>query len=296
MDQTIFFTLVRSIRERNAARLLIDSLRSFGGDLSRSPFWVFEADPENAPCGDLVQLGAQVIELHVPGSVRNYLFAGKVSACAQAEKLAAEEVTSLVWLNASCLIIQPPLEFELGQAFDLAVRPVHIRNIGQPVDAPPDTFWQHVYAEVGLSASQLAVESFVDGQQLRGYFNSHLLSINPSIRLFRRWLTHFEGLVLDNDFQSGACRDEMHQIFLHQAVLSALITASVDPQRLHILPAGYSYPYHLHQDVPLDRRAHSLNELVVVAYEDQAPDPKAVGDIQIHEPLRSWLMERIEKL
>ena len=61
MDKTIFFTLVRSIGEHQAANLLIDSLRNFGGDLSRSPFWVFEADPERAPCGDLVQVGAQVI-------------------------------------------------------------------------------------------------------------------------------------------------------------------------------------------------------------------------------------------
>lgn len=296
MDQTIFFTLVRSLRERNAAWLLIDSLRSFGGELSRSPFWVFEADPERAPCDDLVQLGAQVIEPQVPDSLKNYLFAGKVSACAQAEKLAAEEVNSLVWLNASCLIVQPPLEFELGQAFDLAVRPVHIRNIGQPVDTPTDAFWQHVYAEVGLQDHQLSVESFVDGQRLRAYFNSHLLSIHPSMSLFRRWLTHFEGLVLDHEFQSGPCRDEMHQVFLHQAVLSALIAASVDTQRLRILPPVYSYPYHLHQDVPLDRRAHSLNELVVVAYEDQAPSPNAIDDIQIHEPLRSWLLERKEKL
>jgi hypothetical protein len=296
MDKTIFFTLVRSIGERQAANLLIDSLRNFGGDLSRSPFWVFEADPERAPCGDLVQVGAQVIELQVPGSLKNYLFAGKVSACAQAETLAAAEVNSLVWLNAGCLIVQPPLDFELGESFDLAVRPVHIRNIGQPVTAPIDAFWQRIYAEVELQDHRFSVESFVDGQRLRAYFNSHLLSINPSMSLFRRWLTHFEALVLDQEFQSGPCQDELHQIFLHQAILSALIAASIDPQRIHILPPGYSYPYHLHQDVPPDRRAKSLNELTCVAYEDLPLDPNQIKDIQIHEPLRSWLLEHKEKL
>lgn len=289
MEKTIFFTLVRSVGERQAAHLLIDSLREFGGALSRSPFWVFEADPEGAPCGELLQAGAQVIELQVPSSLENYLFAAKVSACAQAEKLAADEVNSLIWLNAGCLVVQPPLDFELGEAFDLAVRPVHIRNIGQPVDEPVDAFWQRVYTEVALQDHQLTVESFVDGHLLQAYFNSHLLSVRPSKSLFRRWLLHFEALVLDHDFQSGPCRDELHQIFLHQAVLSALIAASLDPQRIHILPPGYSYPYHLHQQVPPDRRAHSLNELICVAYEDQAPDPDIMGDIRIHEPLRSWL-------
>jgi len=289
MDQTIFFTLVRSIAERRATRLLIDSLRSFGGELSRSPFWVFEADPGGATCGELVQIGAQTIELQIPDPLKNYPFAGKVSACAQAETLAAAEVSSLVWLNAGCLILQPPLDFELGDAYDLAVRPVHIRNIGLPTGVPVDAFWRRVFTQVALQDVYLEVESFVDKQPLRAYFNSHLLSVKPSKSMFRRWLTHFEALVLDHDFQSGPCQDELHQIFLYQAILSALIAVSVEPQRLRILPPEYSYPYHLHQDVSPDRRARTLNELICVACEDETLDPDTMNDIEINEPLRSWL-------
>ena len=122
-------------------------------------------------------------------------------------------------------------------------------------------------------------------------FNSHLLSVRPSISLFRRWLTHFETLVMDQEFQSGPCQDELHKIFLHQAVLSALIAGSIDPQRARLLPPGYSYPYHLHQEVPPERRARSLNELVCVAYEDEKLDPDVMNDIGIDEPLRSWLSQ-----
>jgi len=292
MDQTIFFTMVSSIEERQAARLLIDSLRSFGGELSRSPFWVFEADPKGVSCAELVQIGAQAIELQVPTSLNNYPFARKVSTCAQAEALAAPEVSSLIWLNSGCIILQPPLDFELSDAFDFAVRPVHIRNIGLPSDAPIDLFWQRVYAQVGQRDVHLEVESFVDEQPLRVYFNSHLLSVKPSKSLFRRWLTHFEELVVDHDFQSGPCRDDLHRIFLHQAVLSALVAASCEPQRIRILPPEYSYPYHLHQDVPLKRRAQALNDLICVAYEEETLDPNTTFNIEIHEPLRSWLKER----
>ena len=293
MDQTIFFTLVNSIEGRQAARLLIDSLRSFGGELSRSPFWVFEADPKGAPCGELVQIGAQAIELQVPTTLKNYPFAGKVSACAKAEALAAPEVSSLVWLNSGCLILQPPVDFKLGEAFDLAVRPVHIRNIGLPTDALVDPFWQRIYAQLDLQDVHLEVESFVDQQPLRAYFNSHLLSVNPSKRLFRHWLTYFERLVFDHDFQSGPCQDELHRIFLHQAVLSALVAACCKPQRIRILPPEYSYPYHLHQKIPPERRANALNDLICVAYEDETLNPDTMNDIEIHEPLRSWLKERL---
>jgi len=293
MGLTIFFTLVRSIAERQAARLLIESLRSFGGDLCHSPFWVFEADPESAPCAELVQIGAQAIELQIPDALNKFPFAGKVSACAQAETLAAAEVSSLVWLNSGCIILQPPLGFELSDSFDIAVRPVHIRNIGLSTDAPVDSFWQRVYAQVGLRDVHLEVESFVDQQPLRAYFNSHLLSVNPSKSLFQRWLTHFEGLVLDHDFQSGPCHDDLHRIFLHQAVLSALIVASCEPQRIRILPPEYSYPYHLHQEISSKRRANALNDLICVAYEDETLNPDTMNDIEIHGPLRSWLKERL---
>ena len=170
MGQTVFFTLVRSVAERRSTKMLIDSLRTFGGTLSQSPFWVFEADPENVSCAGLIQAGAQLIELQIPASLGNYYFASKVSACAQAETLATDEINSLVWMNASCLIVQSPSGFELGDSLDLAVRPVHIRNIGLPVDSPPDAFWKRVYAEVELRDHSWTVESFVDGQKLRAYF------------------------------------------------------------------------------------------------------------------------------
>jgi hypothetical protein len=66
----------------------------------------------------------------------------------------------------------------------------------------------------------------------------------------------------------------------------------LDPDRIRILPAEYSYPYNLHGQVPEGRRAGALNDLVCFAYEDRSLDPDIVSDIQIREPLRSWLSAR----
>jgi hypothetical protein len=288
-DRTVFVTLVSTPGERYRARLLVDSLRAFGGALSRCPVWLFEGDPAAAPCADLAGKGTLILPLHVPDAVCRTFYADKVAACARAEAMAGPHVRSLVWLSADCLIAQPPTLFDLDSAFDAAVRPVHVRNVGLDATAPLDDFWTGVYAAVGVQDVQETVTSFIGGQRIRAYYNSHILAVRPALGLLRRWLDTFGSLVCDQAFQARACQDTLHRVFLHQAALSALLVTALDPERIRELPPDYSYPYNLHHDVPPARRARALDELVCVACEGRTLDPAAVQDITIHGPLRAWL-------
>jgi hypothetical protein len=224
--------------------------------------------------------------------IAGYPFTSKVTACARAEPLAARlGVRSLVWVSSDCLFIQAPVLLDLAPTVDVALRPVHHRNIGLPADAPVDAFWRRVYESVGVEEVDMTIETFVESEPIRAYFNSHLLSIHPAKGLWRRWLTIFTDLVTDDEFQGGACADPPHRIFLHQAILSALLTTELDPKRMQLLPAAYSYPYDLHREVPEIRRPHALNELVSVATEGRSMRPDDIEDLIVHEPLRSWLEE-----
>ncbi len=288
-DSTVFVTMVRTAVGKSCAGMLIGSIRTFGGSLSRSPIWLFEVNPKETPCGSLAGHGVQVFPLHIPDSVKHYYYADKVYTCALAEEMASQSVNSLIWIAPSCLLIQPPLLFDLGASFDAAVRPVHIKNVGLSVSEPVDGFWKKVYEIVGVSDVQTTVETFIEAQRIRSYFNSHAFSINPSKGLLRWWFECFESLVRDEEYQKTACPDELHQIFLHQAVLSAALVAKFTPERIRILPPDYSYPYNLHSSVPPERRAEVLNHLGCIAYEDRSIDPRRMDDIVVKEPLRSWL-------
>jgi hypothetical protein len=164
--------------------------------------------------------------------------------------------------------------------------------VGLSPSEPLDAFWRGIYAAVGVEDVPLAVESFIGRQRLRAYFNSHGLAARPGLALFERWYQLFERLVRDERFQAAACQDERHQIFLFQALWSALVASSVDPQRIHILLPAYNYPYNLHDRVPQHRRAAALNDLVCFTFEGRAIHPDVVTDIEIREPLRSWLRAR----
>lgn len=289
MSRSIFLTLVRSPEEKTGARILIDSLRTFGGALRECPIWIFEANPHNAPCQDLANEQARVIALEMPASLGDYFFADKVFACAQAEALASVETQALVWMDPTVLCVQPPTLFDLGTRIDAAFRPVHIRNVGALATEPLDDFWRGIITSVGVDDIALTVESFVDAQCLRAYFNTHAFAINPHCKLLMRWRDSFATLVRDTAFQARACNDTRHQVFLHQALLSALVAATLDPARIRILPPTYNYPYNLHARVPSERRARALNDLVCLTYEDRSLDPGAMTDIQVNVSLATWL-------
>jgi len=204
--------------------------------------------------------------------------------------MAADEIGSLVWIDEGCLLVQPPHLLSLGDGWDAAVRPVHIRNIGLRRTDTVDSFWRGIYQAVGVDDLEQSVETFVDQQVIRPYFNSHSFAINPQLGLMRRWFDLFQKLVRDTMFQKTACQDDLHQLFLFQAILSTLLVNAIGWERLRILPPTYNYPMHLHQRVPAERRAATMNELVSLTNEGEKIDPRTVTGVMIREPLYSWLV------
>jgi hypothetical protein len=129
----------------------------------------------------------------------------------------------------------------------------------------------------------------VDGQVLRPYFNSHCFAFNPALGLGQDWWACFKAMVSDQAFQAGPCRDKLHQIFLHQAILSTLAVKVLGWERIRLLPPEYNYPLNLLDEMPQDYRVPVLNELVNAVYEDEFP----WGKIEVQPLLRSWLRDRL---
>ncbi len=226
-ERAIFLTWVYSSATRQDALILIESIRAFGGSLSQCPVWIFESKPEEDSGNRFEGTGVKRFLLDTPEILLQNYYGHKVYACTQAEKLAPEGVRSLIWVSPEMLVTQPPELFDLAGGYDAAVRPVHIQNVGLQISQLLDNFWRGVYQAVGVGDIKREVELFVDRQRLRAYFNSAAFAVDPSLGLCRRWLEVFEKLVSDQEFQKDACRDDWHQVFLHQAVLSALLASEI---------------------------------------------------------------------
>lgn len=291
MTSPIFLTWVHTPRQRDCARLLIDSLRAFGGSLRHLPIWVFETNPDKVSCASMTGEGVEIIRLDTPEPLRSYIFGHKVSACARAEEL-APYARALIWIDAACLVVQPPSLLDLDASCDAALRPVHIRNVGLPDGAPIDAFWQGVYHSAGVPDVRFEVECFIDPQRLRAYFNTAVFALRPAAGIFHLWLEAFERLVRDQAYQNSACPDDLHQIFLHQAILSALLVTHIEPARIRLLPPDYSYPLHLHPRVAPEQRPAALNDLSVVVYEELDIQGSELNGMPVRDPLAGWIASR----
>jgi hypothetical protein len=292
--ETCFLLMFRPERGEQLARIVIEGLRTFGGPLRDCPVWAFVLDHERLS-GALPGLKrVRCLPLGLPEGFPPYPFAEKVYACARAEEMAGTAVRSLVWLSLDCLIVNPPVLFDLAPSpdtpgADAAFRPVHHRNVGSLAHEPLDDFWQGIYRPLGVEDTDHTVESFADGETLRPYFNTHGFALNPDVGLARVWWDRFAALVADESFQAGPCRDTLHKIFLHQAILSTLVAKRLDRERIRLLPPEYNYPLNLLDEMPANLRPPTLNSLVSTVYEEAFP----WGQIQVQEPLRSWLVERL---
>ncbi len=287
-----FLMMVESVDQERDVAFLMDSIRAFAGDAANVPVYVVLADSRVS--GALVKArGARLVPLKRNPSFPAYPFLDKVWASAQVEALAEKDVDLLVWINAEALVVSPLRDLDLPPNEAAAVRPVHLQNVGIPAGAAPDDFWAVIHEAAGVTPERMfPVESFVDGRHIQAYFNTHIFAVRPQAGILRAWKETFESLIRDAAFQKAACPDELHRIFLHQAVLSALIVGKLHPGQIRILPPSYSYPLHLQDQVPAERRARTVNSLVVLVHEESLRNPSWLKVLPADEPLRSWLIGR----
>ena len=279
-----------SPEEREGTLLAVESLRAFGGTTAGCEVWAFGREAADPAISSTAAVTA--LPLEIDDRISGYPFAAKVAACAAAEERALEEAATLVFLSASCLVVGPPSLLTPAPPMGAAFRPVHIRNVGSRAASDADAFWSAIYDRVGEPEACFTVESLVGSEVLRPYFNTHLFAVDPAAGVLGAWHEHFTALVSDSDFQAGPCKDEEHKTFLHQAILSALAASVMGPSRIRLLPVEYSYPLHLHDDVPRALRPGSLEELVCPVYEGRFEYPWTLAGIEVSEPLASWLAER----
>lgn len=288
-----FYTLLQNRHDAKNIELLIASLRTFGGKFRNAPIWIFHL--ENIEINIFKYENVTLIPLEMEAQFHRIWFSAKVFTAAQAEILAnRQKVDSLIWFGSSGFIVNPPEQFDLGTDFDAAFRPVHHKNVGQLISEKMDDFWQEIYDFVELVDPNLFVKTFVERDKIRPYFNSHLFSVNPRKQILQKWKDSFVNFHKSEIPNKSAFADQLHQIFIHQALLSVLLVKHLNWKRIKILSADYSYPLHLHRQVPKIKQPKTLNELVCPVYEGIFMFPETLNGLKVEEPLAEWLKEKMK--
>jgi glyoxylase-like metal-dependent hydrolase (beta-lactamase superfamily II) len=291
-------TFVSNHEQERAVRALIRSVREQGGGAHSSPIFVLTTDARELPCASLRQAGVSVLPLEIERTFLDYPLALKAFAAAQVEKMAGTGVDTLIWLDPGVMVLDSLKALDLGKDFDAAVRPVTLANaIGIPPGSEPNDYWQPIYMETGLDHASLPVlTTIADEQQIQPYYNCEVFSFNPRLGLAREWARLLARLLTDDAYQKSACSTFLRKLFLHQAVLSAVISSKIRPERIKPLPLTSGYPFSQHEKLPAAKKSPSLNDVSVAIFDRTWQlNPAWIDKVKIDEPLRGWLLAAYAK-
>jgi len=286
-NEVVFATLVTDEEDFQAAFMLVRSLRQFGGALKNAPFLIFT---QNNPT-DISRLKRlETVELlSVTDNTPQvgYFFRAKICAWAQAEELSTQS-RSLVWIDPCCLVLREPELLNCGNGIAAALRPVHIRNIGQPISGEIDGFWKDIYNQCNTSIWKDGIESFVDEQKLLPYFNSHCFSLDPRMKILTKTKQNIESLVNNSLFMGSYCNDQLHKIFLFQSVLSATISSLLGEKSIRILPPDYGYPFHLQDKINAEKQFTKMEDMTIMVYEEEQHLMLAFQQLQLNQKFQDF--------
>lgn len=286
-----YMIMVGSPEEERQAEILIKSIREYGGEYSSEPVVLVCSQPSFSPGKNIAKKVQKIINLEMDDSLRKFPFSDKVFACAQVEGMVDNLTDWLMWLNPDALMFSPPGKIPADSGKWVSIRPVHVKNIGSPCNSPINRYWQNIYIKTGVDTTRLwPVESFVDDQMLRPYYNSGCMAFRPEKRILRTWKEVYASMLRDKSTYAFYSSDDYSSIFFHQAVLSSVIISRAGKERINILPPSYSYPLVLQNNVSPGHRIDSVPGISIVlcgGYEN-------LGLLRIAEPFKSWVVSNVK--
>ena len=302
MKDVIFAFMLGAGEEEKDALRLAQSIRTFAGELCFNPIWLLSQRSEDELSEDtrqeLFSLGARLISFDLDPGAMEFPFVGYVTAAGIAEGLAQGVASFLVMMASDTLVLRTPSACILPGGKSLGACPVHLKLLGSGTNDPIDEFWRLVYHHCQVEVEQIfPMQTIVDEQLVRAYFNAGLLVVRPERGLLRAWQADFNNTYRLPEFEAIFQQNEYYAIFMHQAVLAGSVLSSLKPGEFQQLPFEMNYPLHLHTRVAVGRRPSNLNQLITCRYEDYGEsfgNPEVNASIQIDKPLKEWLQTHFE--
>ncbi len=298
VDSSIVFTAALSPGSSGTSALLLaESIRAKAGSLSKTAIKMYVTpDAEALPkrvVEKLRSLDVDLLSYEVDAEATRFFFVPEATAAAQAERDADGEAETMAWLGTNSLIVREPKAFKLPAAKSLGYRPVHIINVGSRIDSPLDDFWTQINKSCGVKpGSTFPMRTHIDGNTIRPYFNAGHLVVHPERGLLRAWSVAFLRLYRASEYQRFFDEDR-YRIFMHQAVLSALMLSKVHRSEMVELPLTYNYPIHLYGEDKTGNRPASIDDLVTVRHEGFWEDPDWFDKMPASQQLKMWLAEKL---
>lgn len=288
----VFVTYALGLPQARKVEVLVDSIRTFAGPYAAAPVYVASDAAASAALSRSAQTAVHVVPVAMPEIAADVPLAVKAYAAAQVEAMLPSNVDTMLWMDPETVVLSPPLGLALEAPHAVALQPVFLLNrVGLPPEQRVDGYWSRIYREAGVETSTLpTLQASADRRAVRFYINCGVIAYRPAKRLCAEWARALTAVLSDTTYRREHVSDSLHALFLHQAVLSAVIAARTSPGERRWIPIDHGYPLGQHERLPAERRVKRLNQVACLIY-DQVWDtnPQWMSVIPADEPLRAWL-------
>jgi len=216
--------------------LLVESLRTFGGCFKDVDIISFSPRKHLKPSACTLQkLKKLNVEINCNDINADFTFnptLNKLVSCAFVEQ--TSNYDQVVMLDSDQIFFNEPSLWNLRGEDDIALRPVHVRNIGLKSSESPRGLWINVYDLLGVK-NMYYTRTSVTGEEIYSYWNAGMIVSASYRNLFGKSL---ENLVKIREKVSFSGREAY---FIDQVAISATILQ----QGLCVneLPREYNYPF-----------------------------------------------------
>jgi len=293
-QEVSIMTYVSNHEQERAVRAMLKSIRELSVEYHDCKLYVVIADTLAFPCHSLQQPGVELVPLNMNWQYLAYPLAIKAFAAAQVERLVSKKCHTLIWLDPGVMVLNSLENLDLKGRLDVAVRAVSLSNtISILPGTEPNDYWRPIYKANKLDFKKLPqLQTIVDEVDIQPYYNCEVYAINPAKGIGKEWARQLEILLQDEKYQKEICNSSLRRLFLHQAVLSGIISAKVAPQKMKTLPISSGYPLTQNQQLAASKKVDKLNQLSVVIFDYAwAQVPQWLDIIPADEPLKSWLIQ-----
>lgn len=298
----IFAARIDNSRQFPVFLVMVESLRTFGGQLKDAPFWLYMPKaivPSGADAlAPFKAVKAEIKTFETPKDAAWYPLSSWVLSSAAAEVEAEGKASILAWLGGDTVFLQEPGEFVLPKGKALGYRPVFHRNICPLYDEPLDPYWKRAYELMGVKESSLfPMITPADGDKIRPYFQAGCLVVRPERGLVRKWREMFNVLSKDPAIREMCEKDVRQRTFTFQVGLTGAFLNSLSRDEMLEFSDRINYPIFFREMFGGKRDFHDITNAVTIRYEHFFSKPPAGWDRQLQGPADkiAWIKERLDK-
>lgn len=217
------------------SRLLVRSIRTFGGEFSCVPIVSYSPRPDHKPSASCLRefkVGG-VESMHLPLNVRwpKYPLANKILVCAHAEQTLNS--SRIAFIDSDQIILGAfGALFETTAPF--SARPVDKKNIGVCDSSDLETqYWDAIYGLCGVKPTRTVITN-ICLQEIKEYYNSGMFSVARDAGILSAWKAVFERVM------AAGLRPKSGTYFIEQSCLAAAVSSIA--KTVVLLPQTYNVP------------------------------------------------------